>query len=79
MTKVNVQEAKTQLSGLLEQAAAGEGIIIAKAGKSMAPLVRIEEAPATRKPGAWKGKIWMAPHFDELPEDIASAFRGEKP
>jgi prevent-host-death family protein len=78
MESTNIHEAKTHLSRLVERAANGEEIIIAKAGKPMAKLVPyVEEKPPHRKPGAWKGKIWMADDFDELTEDIMAAFRGE--
>lgn len=78
MTQVNVYEAKTHLSQLLERAAAGEEIVIARAGKPVARLMPLEEKPARRPLGAWRGKVWMAPDFDELPEEIAAAFRGER-
>ncbi len=76
---VNIHDAKTNLSRLLERVAAGEEIVIAKAGRPVAKLVRFE-APAPRKPGTWRGKVWMAPDFeDPLPEEILAAFRGERP
>lgn len=76
---INVYEAKTQLSRLLDRAAAGEEIVIAKAGKPLAKLVpyQIEEHP--RQPGYWKGKVQIADDFDELPEELVTAFRGEAP
>lgn len=78
MTKtVNTHEAKTHLSRLLARVAAGEEIIIAKAGKPIARLVPIAAAPAKRTPGSARGKIWVAPDFDApLPEDIVRAFEG---
>jgi prevent-host-death family protein len=60
---LNLYEAKTQLSSLVELAAAGEEIIIAKNGKPMAKLVAIERVK--RKPGRLKGKIWISPDFDK--------------
>jgi prevent-host-death family protein len=70
---LNLYEAKTQLSALVEQAAAGEEIIIAKNGKPMAKLVAIREKPL-RKPGRLKGKIWMSKDFDApmTPEELAA-------
>ena len=71
-TTLNLYEAKTQLSKLVERAAAGEEIVIAKAGKPMAKLV-----PLGRKPlrsGFLKGKVWMADDFDDTPEEIIGAF-----
>lgn len=69
MTIVNVHEAKTNLSRLLEAAAAGEEIIIAKAGKPIAKLVPIEKPK--REPGRLKGLIrWSDAFFDPLPDDV---------
>jgi prevent-host-death family protein len=78
--KVNVGEAKTHLSKLLERVERGEEIIIAQAGKPVAKLIPYQEKKAPRVPGGLEGKIWIAPDFDdELPEEIAAAFRGERP
>jgi prevent-host-death family protein len=75
MTQVNLYEAKTHLSELVERAAAGEEIVIAKAGKPRARLVPVEEARPERRPGRAKGRIRIAPDFDApLPGDIADAF-----
>jgi prevent-host-death family protein len=75
----NIHQAKTHLSRLVERAAAGEEIIIAKAGRPMAKLVRYEPEPAVeRKPGLWRGKVRIADDFDLLPDDLAAAFRGER-
>ncbi len=76
MTKVNIHEAKTNLSKLLEQALNGEDIVIAKAGKPLVRLVPVRE----EKKGCFgmdAGKIWIADDFDELPKDILAAFYGE--
>lgn len=75
MTVVNMHEAKTNLSKLVQRAAAGEEIIVAKAGEPVAKIVAYTAPPKKpRVPGALKGKIWMAPDFDELPDEIAEAF-----
>jgi prevent-host-death family protein len=74
MNITNISEAKTHLSSLIEKVIAGEEIIIGKAGKPVAKLVRYERREETRRPGALKGKIKVAEDFDELPEDIARAF-----
>jgi prevent-host-death family protein len=79
MAMVNIHEAKTHFSQLVQRAAAGEEILIGKAGVPVAKLVPFKERRGPRKPGALKGQIWIAPDFDELPEEVASAFRGEKP
>lgn len=74
MQITNISEAKAQLSSLIERVTAGEDIIIGKAGKPVARLVRYENNRQPRKPGALKGKIKISEDFDELPEDIADAF-----
>ncbi len=77
-TTVNIHEAKTHLSRLLARAAAGEEIIIAKAGKPIARLEPVATAPSGRTPGSARDRIWVAPDFDApLPEDIIQAFESE--
>jgi prevent-host-death family protein len=74
---VNLYEAKTQLSRLVEQAAKGEEIIIAKAGRPRARLVPMGRSGKPRKPGDWKGRVFIAADFDaSLPEGLLAAFRG---
>jgi len=63
--QVNVYEAKTQLSKLLEQVEAGDEIIIARNGKPVARLVPVQRRASPRVPGGWKGKVWMADDFDD--------------
>jgi len=76
MAPINVHEAKTHLSRLLERVARGEEIVIARSGRPVARLVPYTSAP--RQPGRLKGKIRIAADFDApLPEQIARAFRGE--
>ena len=70
---MNLYEAKTQLSSLVDEAAAGKEIIIAKNGKPMAKLVPFVTKPA-RKPGKYKGKIWTSKDFDAPMPDIEDAF-----
>ena len=80
MRTVNIHEAKTHLSRLLQSVADGEEIIIAKAGKPVARLVPHASKGEPRKPGALRGRIWMADDFDDpLPQPLAAAFRGELP
>jgi prevent-host-death family protein len=74
---INIHEAKTHLSRLVERAAAGEEIVIAKAGKPMAKLVRYREEARPRRPGLWKGKVWIAPDFDQTPEELVGLFYGD--
>jgi len=79
MESANIHEAKTHLSRLVERAASGEEIIIAKAGKPMAKLVPYREEVKPRQPGSWRGKVKIHDDFDTLPEDVEAAFRGERP
>ncbi len=76
---VNIHEAKTHLSRLLERAAAGEEIVIARAGKPLARLMPLEAVARDRPLGLWAGQVQIAQDFDELPDDVAAAFRGEAP
>ena len=71
MTVVNMHEAKTNLSKLVQRAAAGEEIILAKAGEPVAKIVAYEAASKQpRVPGALKGQIRILPGFDEVPEEF---------
>jgi prevent-host-death family protein len=73
--EVNIYEAKANLSRLVERAAAGEEIIIAKAGKPRARLVALPKKKSSVIFGALKGQIWIADDFDApLPDDIQRAF-----
>jgi len=73
MKIVNVHEAKTQLSRLLEGAEAGEEIVIARAGIPVARLVPV--SPGERQSGRLKGKIHLSDDFDApLPAEIAIPF-----
>jgi prevent-host-death family protein len=79
MHLTNISDAKAHLSALIEKVVAGEEVIIGKAGKPVAKLVRYERSTEPRRPGALKGKIKIAKDFDELPDDIAEAFGVTKP
>jgi len=72
MEKVNVHEAKTRLSQLLERANAGEEIIIAKNGKPYARLCPLAP-PRPRRPGLLKGKVEDS-FFDPLPDEELDAW-----
>lgn len=77
MQTVNIHEAKTQFSKLIEAVAHGEEIVIAKAGKPAAKLVPVQAQKPLRKPGALKGKMRIAADFDSpLPDDLQAAFEG---
>lgn len=74
---VNIHEAKTQFSKLVDAVGLGEKIIIAKAGKPAAMLVPAPTRKPVRTPGALKGKIRIADDFDApLPDDLQAAFEG---
>ena len=75
MKTVNINAAKSQLSSLVEEAAAGNEIVIAKAGKARARLVPLAKPARRRKPGRLKHLFKMHDNFDDpLPPDIAAAF-----
>lgn len=80
MTTINLYEAKTHLSRLVDRAARGEEIVIAKSGTPMVRLVPYTPVVATpRQPGSWRGRVVIRDDFDVLPEDVAEAFAGERP
>jgi prevent-host-death family protein len=74
MRQVNVHEAKTGLSKLLEEVEAGERVVIARAGKPVAVLMPFKAAVKRRKFGLYAGQIKIHDDFDELPDDMAEAF-----
>jgi len=77
MEITNIHQAKTHFSRLIERVSKGEEIVIGKAGKPVAKLIPYRDAQEPRKPGYWRGKVKIADDFDELPEEILAAFRGE--
>ena len=74
MYVTNISEAKAQFSALIERVLAGEEVIIGKAGRPVAKLIRYDRREQRRRPGSLKGKIRIADDFDVLPDDIAEAF-----
>ena len=75
MTEVNVHEAKTQLSRLLDQAMAGEEVIIMRSGRRLVRLTPVESAPARRVLGTAKGDFVVPDNFDDpLPEEVLAEF-----
>jgi len=74
MPITNISEAKAQLSALIERVLAGEEIIIGKAGKPVAKLVKFDRPSHPRKPGALKGQIEISDNFDDLPDELRAAF-----
>jgi prevent-host-death family protein len=77
MKSVNIHEAKTHLSRLLDEVSRGEEITIAKAGKPIARLVPISTPRPIRTPGFLRGKIRISDDFDApLPDDVQRSFEG---
>ena len=76
--EVNIHEAKTHLSRLLQKVAAGEEVTIARAGVPIARLVAVEAKPKKIRPlGMDQGRIWIADDFDApLPDDLLKSFYG---
>lgn len=79
--QINIYEAKTQLSQLVDAAHHGEVIVIAKAGTPMAKLVPLHHGPKRKiKYGLMKGEFVEAADFDgPLPDDLQAAFEGRDP
>jgi len=79
MEKVNIHQAKTQLSRLVELAASGKEIIIAKAGKPVARLVPYVTKTEPRRLGQLHGKIKIKKNFDApLPSKLLDEFDGKR-
>jgi len=80
MNKINIHEAKTHLSRLVDQAAKGESFIIAKAGKPMVMVVPLdqERKPVSRR-GFMAGQFTVPDDFDTMfADEIAAMFEGEE-
>ena len=75
MRTVNVHEAKTHLSRLLDRVASGEQIVIAKAGRPVARLVPVAVGSGDRELGRDRGLVWISDDFDApLPADVLAEF-----
>ena len=75
MKLVNLHAAKTHLSRLVDEAAKGEDVVIAKNGKPVVRLTPVAAGGRRRIAGSLKGKIWISDDFDApLPDDLARAF-----
>jgi prevent-host-death family protein len=70
MSQITIHEAKTHLSQLIEQALAGEEVIIAKRNKPLVKLVPIPARKTVPRFGGWEGEIWMSDDFDEPLEEF---------
>ena len=80
MQITNISEAKASLSKLIEKALHGEEVIIGKAGKPVVKIVpfEIDTSPRQLGVGNWRGQLWIADDFDELPDDLLRQFTGEE-
>ena len=74
MQTINIHEAKTNLSKLIERTLNGEDVVISKAGKPVVRLVNYKEILKPRKFGDWKGKVWISPDFDDEDPEINKLF-----
>ena len=70
---VNIHEAKTHLSRLVERVEAGEEILISRAGRPVARLVPLQTRTSPRQPGLWRGRVHLAPDYDETDEQLLDA------
>lgn len=78
-TVYHLNEAKSPLSRLVDRAAGGEEIIIARSGKPVARLGPLRQRSAPRQPGGWQGRVYISEDFDEpLPPEILSSFEGQE-
>ena len=73
---INVYEAKTNLSKLLDRVADGEELVLGRSGRPIARLVPYAKPQLPRQPGRLSGKVWIAPDFDETPEGVIADFEG---
>ena len=77
MRLVNIHDAKTNFSQLIDAVGRGEEIVTVNAGRPAARLIPIQAIHRERKPGALKGKVRVADDFDApLPEGLFAAFEG---
>lgn len=72
---VDVQDAKASLSRLIEEAVAGEDIVIAKGGRPCVRLVSVAQDNSVRPLGGW-GPVWIADDFDAPSDEIVELFEG---
>jgi prevent-host-death family protein len=78
--QVNIHQAKTHLSRLLQRVAGGEEITIARAGVPVARLVAVEPSRTPRPMGMYRGELHVPDDFnDPLPDDLLALFEGRKP
>ncbi len=74
MLTSTIDEAQAELARLVGLAEKGEEVVIARGGKPVARLVPYRQADGPREGGQWRGKVCIAPDFDELPPNFCQAF-----
>jgi prevent-host-death family protein len=72
--QIDIHDAKTHLSRLVERAEAGEEVLIARAGRPVARLGPLSTRTRPREPGLWRGRVHIAPGFDETDDALLDAF-----
>lgn len=77
MESVNIYEAKTRLSQLVDKAASGEDVVVSRNGKPLVRITALARPKRATRFGVLKGKVKIAPDFDApLPSDALAAFEG---
>ncbi len=77
MKPINIYEAKTRLSQLVDEAASGHDVVVSRNGKPLARITRLTPAPRVVRFGVLKGKVHVADDFDApLPDAVVAAFEG---
>lgn len=71
---VNIHEAKTHLSRLIERVETGEEVVIARAGRPVARLIPFRVRRSPRSPGLWRGQVVISPDFDQTDSTLLDAF-----
>ena len=71
---VNMHQAKSSLSRLVQRALEGEEVVIARNGEPLVKLVPVPKERKPRVPGRYKGKVWMAPDFEFTDAEIEELF-----
>ncbi|MFY0651192.1 MAG: type II toxin-antitoxin system prevent-host-death family antitoxin [Cyclobacteriaceae bacterium] len=78
MEVINMHEAKTNLSKLVEKALAGEPVYISKRGNLVVQLTPVKPSGKKRAGGQWNGKVVIDDEFDTLPSEISDVFAGKE-
>lgn len=75
MQFINIHNAKTNLSKLLDSVITGHEIVICKSGKPIAKLTKYEQEATERKAGFWKNQVQVSADFDDVPEEFMRYFK----